>query len=227
MNHLTEQDLVLLYYHEPASAEFASHLAACSACREAFESLRQTLDACNSVDPPEPDPAFLAGLRHTTTPRVVDIGSRRTGGFLWLAAAAVLILSIAFFAGRSSRQPEPIAIAGLSQQARARILAITLEDHLDRTELLLTEMANSSDPSAESERARDLVSEGRLLRQAVTGATGELLDQVERFLLDVANSPEKNTAAQLAQWRERINSASLLFKVRILQSNLRQKEEKL
>lgn len=227
MNHLTEQDLVLLYYNEPAATEFRPHLAGCSACREAFASLRQTLDVCNSVDPPEPDPVFLAGLRRGITPKVVGIGSRRTSGFIWLAAAAVLILSIAFFAGRASRQPEPIAIAGLSQQARARILAITLEDHLDRTQLLLTEIANSSNPSAEGARARDLVNEGRLLRQSVTGATGELLDQVERFLLDVANSPEKNTAVQLAQWRERINSASLLFKVRILQSNLRQKEEKL
>ena len=41
-------------------------------------------------------------------------------------------------------------------------------------------------------------------------------------MLDVANS-----AGSAGEWRERLNSASLLFKVRILQSNLRQKEEKL
>ena len=67
----------------------------------------------------------------------------------------------------------------------------------------------------------------RCLRQSVTGATGELLDEVERFMLDVANSPDYKSAVQLAQWRERINQASLLFKVRILQSNLRQKEDKI
>ena len=226
MNHLTETDLVLLYYNEPAATEFRPHLAGCSACREAFSSLRQTLDVCNNVEPPEPDPAFLAGLRRAIAPKVIDIGLRRFR-YTWLAAAAAIILSIVFFAGRASRRPEPAVIAGLSAQARARILAITLSDHLDRTEFLLTEIANSSDPAEESDRARDLVSEGRLLRQNVTGATGELLDQVERFLLDVANSPDKNTALQLAQWRERINSDSLLFKIRILQSNLRQKEEKL
>ena len=61
----------------------------------------------------------------------------------------------------------------------------------------------------------------------VSGATGELLDEVERFMLDVANSPDNKSALQLAQWRQRINQASLLFKVRILQSNLRQKEDKI
>lgn len=225
MNHLTEEDLVLLYYSEPAAAESRSHLAACSACREAFSSLRQTLDACNSFEPPEPDPAFLARLPRFITPKVVDIAPRRSR-VAWLAAAAAVILSVAFFAGRASRQ-QPVVMAGLSQEARARILTITLADHLDRTELLLTEIANSSDPAVGGDRARDLVSEGRLLRQSVTGATGELLDEVERFMLDVANSPDNKSAVQLAQWRERINQASLLFKVRILQSNLRQKEDKI
>ena len=226
MNHLTEEDLVLLYYSEPAAAESRSHLAACSTCREAFSSLRQTLDICNSFEPPEPDPAFLASLPRFITPKVVDIAPRRSR-VAWLAAAAAVILSVAFFAGRASRQPQPVVMAGLSQEARARILTITLADHLDRTELLLTEIANSSDPAVGGDRARDLVSEGRLLRQSVSGATGELLDEVERFMLDVANSPDNNSAVQLAQWRGRINQASLLFKVRILQSNLRQKEDKI
>ncbi len=225
MNHLTEEDLVLLYYSEPAAAESRSHLAACSTCREAFSSLRQTLDICNSFEPPEPDPAFLASLPRFITPKVVDIAPRRSR-VAWLAAAAAVILSVAFFAGRASRQP-PVVVAGLSQEARARILTITLADHLDRTELLLTEIANSADPAVGGDRARDLVSEGRLLRQSVTGATGELLDEVERFMLDVANSPDNKSAVQLAQWRGRINQASLLFKVRILQSNLRQKEDKI
>ena len=86
--------------------------------------------------------------------------------------------------------------------------------------MLLTEIANSSDTALPADRARDLVDEGRLLRQNLKGASADLLDEVGRFLLDVANSPESAAA-----WRERINSESLLFKVRILQSNIRQKEE--
>lgn len=219
MNHLSEEDLILLYYNEPAAPR--GHLADCPACREALAALSRTLDVCNSWDPPEPDPAFLANLNRTRTIPGLD----RRGGvprYAWLAAAAALILSIAFFAGRASRPPEPIVLSGLSQQARERILAISLADHLDRAELLLTEIANTSDSTAAPDRARDLVSEGRLLRQSASGSTGDLLDEVERFMLEVSNSPDS-----AARWRDRIHSQSLLFKVRILQSNLRQKEEKL
>jgi hypothetical protein len=230
MIHLTEEDLILLYYSEPLAN--SDHLSECATCRESLASLARTLDACNTWDPPEPDPAFLANLRHKVAPRPTLLPSpTRKGGvprYAWLAAA-VLILSITFFAGRASRKPaaQPAIMAGLSQDARARILAITLADHLDRAELLLTEISNSSDISDDADRARDLVSEGRLLRQSITGPTGDLLDEVERFMLDVANAPDTITAVQLTQWRERINSGSLLFKIRILQSNLRQKEEKL
>ena len=223
MNHLTEEDLILLYYNEPSAGATAhQHLSACPVCREALSGLAQTLDTCNAWQPVEPDPAFLARLALLNRPR------RRTVFQLtWLAAAALLILSIAFFAGRASRVPQPVPMAGLSQQARARILAISLADHLDRAELLLTEIANSSDAAGDADRARDLVSEGRLLRQSVSGGTGELLDEVERFMLEIANSPAGPAPAQFAAWRERISSASLLFKVRILQSNLRQKEQTL
>jgi hypothetical protein len=223
-NHLTEEDFVLLYYSEPSVD--SAHLSECPACRESYKALARTLDACNDWNPPEPDPAFLARLQRKVAPKPNLIVMPR---YVWLAAAAALILSITFFAGRASRKPvsPPAIVAGLSQEARARILAITLADHLDRAELLLTEIANSSDASDEADRARDLVSEGRLLRQSVTGPTGDLLDEVERFMLDVANAPGTITPVQLRQWRERINSGSLLFKVRILQSNLRQKEEKL
>ena len=224
MKHLTEEDLVLLYYSEPLAN--SDHLAECATCRQSYAALARTLDACNDWNPPEPDPVFLARLQRQVTPKPNLIVMPR---YVWLAAAAALILSITFFAGRASRKPvsTPAIMAGLSQDARARILAITLADHLDRAELLLTEIANSSDISDDADRARDLVSEGRLLRQTITGPTGDLLDEVERFMLDVANAPDTITPVQLTEWRERINSGSLLFKIRILQSNLRQKEEKL
>src|SRR5579862_202227 len=147
--HLTEEDLVLLYYSEPSAD--SAHLSECSACRESYTALARTLDACNSWNPPEPDPAFIASLRHKIAPRPNLIVMPR---YAWLAAAAVLILSITFFAGRASRKPvaQPVIMAGLSQDARARILAITLADHLDRAELLLTEIANSSDISDDADR---------------------------------------------------------------------------
>jgi hypothetical protein len=53
-----------------------------------------------------------------------------------------------------------------------------------------------------------------------------LLDEVERFMLEVANSTEKLTPVEMRQLRERIGSGSLLFKVRIIESNLRNEGQK-
>ena len=52
-------------------------------------------------------------------------------------------------------------------------------------------------------------------------ATLSLLDEVERFMLELANSPENLKPEDVRALRERIGSGSLLFKVRIIESNLR------
>ena len=151
-----------------------------------------------------------------------------------IAAIAALVIA-AFIAGRASRDPRQTPMAGLSQQARERILAISLADHLDRAEVLLTEFSNTSDADAgdlsgEVASAQDLVEEGRLLRQSVArdgaSATLALLDEVERFMLEVANSTGRLNPADLSALRERIGSGSLLFKVRIIESNLRTEGQK-
>jgi hypothetical protein len=84
--------------------------------------------------------------------------------------------------------------------------------------------------SDERLRAQDLVEEGRLMRQTLARegetSTLALLDEVERFMLEVANSPEALTPVERHALRERIGSGSLLFKVRIIESNLRTEGQK-
>ena len=233
MNHIGEEDLVLLYYGEPGVApELRAHLSDCLECRHAAEALARTLSLCNEWTVPEPAPEFERSVWAQIAPRMED---RRRASFTWwkvagaLTATAALLLA-AFVAGRASFHPRPSITAGLSRQARERILAISLADHLDRAEMLLTEISNASDTdgdqlSDDRARAQDLVDEGRLMRQtlALGGETSTLalLDDVERFMLEVANSPEKLTPVDVRALRERIGSDSLLFKVRIIESNLR------
>lgn len=78
----------------------------------------------------------------------------------------------------------------------------------------------------ERDRARELVGENRLLRQTAT-RTGDLsdaalLDELERTLLDIANGP-----ANLEMLQQRIENEGLLFKVRIIETNVRQKGQQL
>jgi hypothetical protein len=158
---------------------------------------------------------------------------------VWLTASALAILLVAvFFAGRLSRPtaaPSPV-LAGLSDQARERILAITVADHLDRVQNLLTEISDDSGAGAEGfadnrARAEDLVQEERLMRQslAIQGetATTNFLDEVETVLTEAAHTPDSASAEQVRDLRDRIEAGSLLFKVRVVESNLRNEEQKL
>ena len=126
-------------------------------------------------------------------------------------------------------------MAGLSDQARNRILAIAAADHLDRVQILMTEIANTGSRretfASNRERAADLVQEGRLVRQSLAAqgesATTNFLDETERFLIEAAHTPDSASAREVLDLRDRIESGSLLFKVRVVESNLRNEEQKL
>ena len=160
------------------------------------------------------------------------------------AAAAVLLIG-AFVAGRvwqtapasvptvanmpagAVANAAPAAIAGAGQ----RILLTAVADHLDRSERVLTDIMNSHDPtdiSAEQRWAEDLVTTSRLYRQDAVDAgeqsVASVLDDLERNLLEIVHSPSKISAADLEQIRRRIDAAALLFKVRVMSDELRQRE---
>ena len=234
MTHLSDEQLVLLYYREPGIPVGAeAHLAACGKCRAEFAALAETLNACLEWNAPEPDLDYSRSVWAQLAPHITESRKplRRWWPALAFAAVALLVVS-AFWAGRWSRHPEPGITAGLSPAARERILAISMADHLDRAEILLTGIENGDDTdaqefAAERQRARDLVSEGRLMRQMVAdrGDAGMLpfLDEIERMVLEVANTEP----GDIREVKRSIGADSLLFKVRIIESNLRSGGEKL
>ena len=85
-----------------------------------------------------------------------------------------------------------------------------------------------SDISAEQGRADDLLDASRLYRQDAVDAGEQsvavVLDALERSLLEIVNSPSKISTADLEQIRRRIDAAALLFKVRVMSDELRQRE---
>jgi hypothetical protein len=159
------------------------------------------------------------------------------GRLAW-AAAIVVLVGAAFMAGRLAPRPDatpaPVASAAPSDaQVRERILLVDLNDHLEQSQMVLIELVSGDDAqpavmSVERNRAEQLVSANRLYRQTAVsnGDTGmaDLLDELERVLVDVAAGPATASSRDLAEVRRQIESKSLLFKVRVLSSEVRQRQ---
>ncbi len=90
---------------------------------------------------------------------------------------------------------------------RERILLIDLGEHLDRSQRVLVELVTAegaaADFAGERNRAEQLLWANRLYREtaAVTGDASvvDLLDQLERVLVEVAASPSNPSRARVGR----------------------------
>src|SRR5262249_43929764 len=91
-------------------------------------------------------------------------------------------------------------------------------------ELMNTDITDRVDLSEERQQARDLLDDNRLYRVSAqqTGdpAVAHLLDELERVLAEVANSPDQLTAGDVREIRKRIESQDLLFKIYVVGSKV-------
>lgn len=238
MTHLSDDDLVLLHYREPAGAEAEAHLASCAACAERLRALGSVLALATPPEPPERGEDYGARVWERLRPqlplpepraKVVPMRPRRLPGaasFLALAAALVL----AFLLGRRfPDQPQP-----LSAEVRERVLLVAVGDHLERSQMVLIELANAPggeglNVKAQRALADELVSANRLYRQTAA-RSGEpaltaVLEELERVLVEVAAGPDALTPGDLAELQKRIESRGLLFRVRVIGSQVREREK--
>jgi hypothetical protein len=246
MHHATEQDLVLHYYGELPSVEereLAAHLSGCVSCRHDFTRLQRTLGA---IDESALAPELPDGFERTVWARLEpDLGPRRRGWFsrmvfspmpLALTAAVLVLVGAAFFAGRISSPTAPAATiaTGENERIRERILLVDLGEHLDRSQMVLVELVSADsqtplDVTGEQAQAEQLLAANRLYRQtaAATGDTAmsDLLDELERVLVEVAAGPGELSPAQLDGVRKQIEGQGLLFKVRIVSSKVRERQK--
>lgn len=240
--HLQDDDLVLHYYGEldaAADADASAHLASCAACHASYTRLQRVLAAVEAA----PAPALPEGFERTVWARLEpDLAPRRRGWLPWLVlspgrlawtAAVLMLVAGSFFAGRLWQKEAAVTPAGASAgDLRERILLVDLGEHLDRSQTMLVELVSAADGAdlpSERERAGELVAANRLYRQtaAATGdaAVGDLLDELERLLVDLAASPEHLSPEDLEDVRQRIESRGLLFKVRVVSSAVRERQK--
>jgi hypothetical protein len=254
VTHYTEDDLTLYYYGEGQRRhDIEVHLETCAPCAALYRDIAGTLAMVAAPDVPERGDQYglevWQRIRHKLPEREPSAWAAlaaflQPGRFAFVAAAAMLILA-AFVAGRVwPRQPAdapaiamapgtaaPAATPASTADSRDRILLTSVADHLDRSERVLTDIMNAprGDISTEQKWAGDLLDTSRLYRQdaidAGEASVASVLDELERSLIEIVNSPSRISAADLEQIRRRIDAASLLFKVRVMSDELRQRED--
>ena len=253
MKHPNEEELIAYHDGEVSEREAISgHLAECAECRAELECIDAVLAALNTMAVPDPGEGYGRRVWQQIAPRLPEKKARwwdfflvapRAGNRLeprrWAAVGALAgLVIVAFLAGRLTKRsgPEPLAAdAGL---VRERVLIMAVGEHLGRSEMVLVALANAEPKnasekhvniSAEQRRAEDLLEENRLYRQTALkegdAALANVLDELERVLLDVAHGPPEVTPAQLEVIRQRIESRGILFKVRVVGSELQRRGE--
>lgn len=246
MQHPTDDDLILRFYGEQSPAEQAridAHVRACSSCQSAWVELGETLKMVETAVVPEPD----AGFERIMWAKVQQaLPARRHQGWTWrqlvpvLSFAAVVIavvaLGYAWWTKTPSQQPPVATQAAVAGDPRERVLLTALDDHFEQTELLLIELMNAPDSGAaglEFERtaADELVASGRLYRvtaqQIGNHHFAQMLEDLETVLVEVARGPEKVNRKELESLRTRIDDGGLLFKVRAVTSEIRERQQEI
>ena len=248
--HPDEEALVLLFYGDTGPDEerqMAAHLESCVICQPVWQQIRTTLAAVDAAAVPEPP----ADFERVMWARVQgELESMRVAETPWwslrhvLPAGALAAVLLAMFAiGRYWPASAPSGLAHVDGQATPvsaaasqseRALLVAMDDHLERSELLLVELMNAPASDAvrlgfERETADDLLSSGRLYRQTAT-QTGNvhlaaMLEDLEAVLMEIARSPRTLKAQDVNALRTRIEEDDLLFKVRVVTDEIRERQK--
>ena len=154
----------------------------------------------------------------------------------WAAGVAVALVA-AFFVGRAGRTDGPGAgetgAGALAVAARERVLDAEVEQHFERSRRVLSDLVNVEGPgpvmlASDRARAADLVAAGRVYRRSADAlgeaATSELLEDLERVLLDVANSAPDSASDDLRDVRARIDEQDLVFRLRVVGAELQRRQ---
>jgi hypothetical protein len=231
MSHLTGEQLVDLFYGTGGPPE-REHLLKCTECNTRFRQFEETLASLREYPVPERDASYGAEVWARLAPQLQTVRTKRKWRWAWtLVPALAAMLAITFFAGVWTERQRTVA----PNNSRERVLLMAMSDHLERSQIVLTELVHArsgaADLRTERDRASSLLEENRLLRQTAIHLgdrrDAALLDDLERVLLDLANGSTDRISEDLKLLQQRVESDGLLWKVRITSTNAREEGQKL
>jgi hypothetical protein len=246
MNHIKEEELIAYRDGERNGREqITAHLQECGECRQEMARIESVFAALDAIPVPDPGEGYGQRVWQQIAPRLPEKSPRMNwwAGFfapgrLVAVGAMAAVIALAFLAGRVTKRTEPGVAAIDTGKVRERVLVVAVGEHLGRSEMVLMELENAPlaqggqkvvNISATQRRAESLLEENRLYRQTALhdGDQGmaNTLDELERVLLDIANSPDTVTPAQFESLRKRIEDRGILFKVRVVNQDLQQRNK--
>jgi hypothetical protein len=254
--HITDEEMLLDYYNESTSADRAArraHLETCEACRALDREMRAVLALVDTAPSVEAPPGFGREMWARVEPHISARVARSRSPWLapvrrWaLAGGMAALLLASFMLGRvweraPHREDPPPQVAGVTSPAPGgddssteRLLRAEMEDHLERSQRVLVDLINTVDAAdvslaSDRTRAADLVADGRLYRRAADRIGDvemrDLLEDVERVLVDVANGSSASASNELKDVRARIDEQDLVFRLRVAGSEIRERQRR-
>jgi len=240
--HLTDEELLLDFYEESSAIDrtrVRTHLAQCEECRALDQELRAVLTAVDTTPISEPPNGFEREMWARIEP-LLPVQQSWRARWQWMvprlavAASIGVLLVAAFAAGRVWDRPTTSSpdVAVVDAATPDRLLRAEVEDHLERSQRMLVELVNadySGGTPLEGDRARaaDLVASGRLYRRSAEqvgdAEIGNLLEDLERVLVEVANEPADAAPQDMARLRQRIDDQDLVFRVRVVAREMKER----
>jgi hypothetical protein len=263
--HLTEDELISHFYGDGRADQEAvvdAHLAVCQSCQAMWAEITQSLKMADAVRVPEPDAGFEQAMWARIQPALPERPPRRTvfdslfgmgegrsrpSGWLIPVTGLAAVLAIVAVVGRGwqtpsqpvsgSASPPAVATRAPADPAgRERVLLTALDDHFQRSEMLLVEVMNADAAPAQNLRferqtADDLVESSRLYRQAAQQngkvRLAQMLEDLESVLVEIARSPDQVDRKDFHALRARIDENDLLFKVRAMSKQIEDRQRNL
>ncbi|MEO6400683.1 MAG: hypothetical protein ABIP62_01585 [Vicinamibacteria bacterium] len=245
--HLSDNQLVLLYYREPLEgAGFDGHLAGCAECLRHFQTLSRVLQSVAQDDVPEPAGDFeermasrvLLMAKQPEHGRVLPFRRKFSTLAKFLAAGAALAacLVLSFSVGRRVGHVEEQQVAGQTMaQTQEKVLLTALGEHLGRSRVTLVELKNRDVSAADLKTlqaaADNLVTASRLFRAAAErageGQIAGVMEETERLLVRFAAAPATDAKSELDGLRRRVDSRDLLFRLQVMEAGVEKREKDL
>jgi hypothetical protein len=175
--HLTQEELILSYYGEPALGSRGEHLDACSECRAELGHLAAVLDRVTPADVPEPADDYESRVWDRLNWRLRGEKKRERNAWMkWAAVAA--IVAIAFAGGLLwNRRTDPTPsqqIATTANSANPSAISTATTVSTKSIPPQGTEQTATSTQSAPRDRILLVV-------------VGDHFDQSERMLVELTN----------------------------------------